>query len=110
MKHEAYLKSLFFVLLLAIAKTYTMLRIILTFIIIYLIFRIVLFFIIPRLGQWYLNRHRNKFYRNNPNAANAQQRPQKNDMHISDQKKHNEARTDQIGEYVDFEEINSDDD
>ncbi len=31
-------------------------------------------------------------------------------MHISAQERHNETRTDQIGEYVDYEEINNDDD
>lgn len=85
-----------------------MLRIILTFIVIYLIFRIVLFFIIPKLGQWYLNRHRDKFYRSNPAAAKAKERRDQQQMHIKQNKDHRITDTENLGEYIDFEEIKDD--
>ncbi len=80
-------------------------KIIATFIIIYLIFRIVIFYIIPKIGQWYLNRHRNKFYRNNPAAAKAKKRMEKQGMQISQESKYQSTDSDNIGEYVDYEEI-----
>ncbi len=85
-----------------------MLRIIATFILIYLIFRIVISFVFPKIGQWYLNRHRDKFYRNNPGAARAKERRQKQRMNISQNDKEKKTDTDRIGEYVDFEEIDDD--
>lgn len=86
-----------------------MYKIILTFILIYLIFRIILFYVVPRLGNWYLKRHRNKFYRNNPGAAKAKERREKQRMHISQNKEHLTTDTDDIGEYVDYEDIKDDD-
>ncbi len=64
-----------------------MLRIIATFILIYLIFRIMISFVLPKIGQWYLNRHRDKFYRNNPGAAKARERRNRQGMHISQKEK-----------------------
>ena len=86
-------------------KNTPMLRIIATFILIYLIFRIMIFFVFPKIGQWYLNRHRNKFYKNNPAAARARERREKQKMHVSQSGQKNTNDTDNIGEYVDFEEI-----
>jgi hypothetical protein len=82
-----------------------MLKIIATFILIYLIFRIIISFVLPKIGQWYLNRHREKFYSNNPGAARAKERQKKHGMNISNNKKGKHTDTDKIGEYVDFEEI-----
>jgi hypothetical protein len=82
-----------------------MLRIIATFILIYLIFRIIISFVLPKIGQWYLNRHREKFYHNNPGAARAKERHKNQGMNISENEKGKHTDTDKIGEYVDFEEI-----
>ncbi len=82
-----------------------MLRIIVTFILIYLIFRILIFYVFPRLGQWYLNRYRNKFYRNNPGAAKAYKRMEREGMNIRQEKDKQSGESNKIGEYVDFEEI-----
>ncbi len=82
-----------------------MLRIIATFILIYLVFRIMIFYVFPRIGQWYLNRYRDKFYRNNPAASKAKERRQKQGMHVRQQADKQSADSDKIGEYVDFEEI-----
>ncbi len=85
-----------------------MLRIIATFVLIYLIFRIMISFVFPRIGQWYLNRHRDKFYRNNPGAARAKERREKQGMRINQNGKEKHTDSDKIGEYVDFEEIDDD--
>ncbi len=85
-----------------------MLRIIATFILIYLIFKIIISFVLPRIGQWYLNRHRDKFYRNNPDAARARERRDKQGMHISQKGKEKHTESDKLGDYVDFEEIDDD--
>ncbi len=86
-----------------------MLRIIGTFILIYLIFRILISYIFPKIGQWYLNRYRDKFYRNNPAAAKAKERRKKQGMHIRQEQDKQSADTDKIGEYVDFEELENKD-
>ncbi|MDR4988328.1 MAG: hypothetical protein RG741_05755 [Bacteroidales bacterium] len=84
-------------------------KIIGTFILIYLIFRILVFYVMPRIGQWYLNRHRDRFYRNNPSAAKAKERMEKQGMRIAQDQKHQTTDTDNIGEYVDFEDVEDDD-
>lgn len=85
-----------------------MIKIIATFILIYLIFRILISFIFPKIGQYYLNRHRDKFYRNNPAAAKARERREKQKMNVSKNGNNKSTGTDNIGEYVDFEEIKDD--
>ncbi len=85
-----------------------MLKIIATFILIYLVFRILISFIFPKIGQYYLNRHRDRFYRNNPGAAKAKERSERQGINISKNGKKKKSDTDKIGEYVDFEEIDED--
>ncbi len=96
-------------LLIIIIQNTVMLRIIATFILIYLVFRILIFYIFPKIGQWYLNRYRDKFYRNNPDAAKARERKKKQGMHVRQEKDKQSGDTNKIGEYVDFEDIEDDD-
>ncbi len=86
-----------------------MLKIIATFILIYLVFRIMIFYVFPKIGQWYLNRYRNKYYRNNPDAARAKARREKQGMHIRQDKDKQSGNSNKIGEYVDFEDIENKD-
>lgn len=72
-----------------------MLRLIATFILIYLIFRIITAWVMPMIVRWYVNRYKKKYHRENPANPQARKDPPP-------------ARTDQLGEYVDFEEIRED--
>jgi hypothetical protein len=69
-----------------------MLRLIATFILIYLVFRIVTAWIMPMIVRWYVNRHKKKYYEKNPEVR--RDKPT--------------TKSDQLGEYVDFEEIKED--
>lgn len=69
-----------------------MARIILIFILIYLIFRILTAWIFPRIVRWYVERYKKRFYEQNPAARSAGEKKEK-------------PLSDQIGEYVDYEEI-----
>ena len=69
-----------------------MLRLIATFVLIYLVFRIVTAWIMPMIVRWYVNRYKKKYYQKNP--------PRPTEPPPS--------KTDQLGEYVDFEEIKED--
>ncbi len=79
-----------------------MLRIIATFILIYLVFRFMTMVVFPWIARWYLKRYKKRFYQDNPGAADAARK------HSREQKVAREADTDQIGEYVDYEEITDD--
>lgn len=80
-----------------------MLRIILTFILIYLVFRILTTFVFPWLASWYLKRFSKRFYRNNQWQGQHHQQKQEHGVHISG--KPPESKKDDLGEYIDFEEI-----
>jgi len=82
-----------------------MLRILAIFILIYLIFRIIFTFVLPRVARWYLNRYRKRFYRENPEAAEAAEKQKKSREYYAQKEKAKKPDTDQLGEYVDFEEI-----
>ncbi|MFO7997519.1 MAG: hypothetical protein R6U86_00900 [Bacteroidales bacterium] len=66
-----------------------MLRLIATFILIYLLFRVVTTWLLPMLVRWYINRFKRRYHREN-------QRPKPEQA---------AAKTDKLGEYVDYEEI-----
>lgn len=83
-----------------------MLRIILTFILIYLIFRILTTYVFPWLVRWYLRRFQNRFYRDNPWHQQQQQHKKEGEVNISGAPP--KSKKDQLGEYVDFEEIKED--
>ena len=71
-----------------------MLRLIATFILIYLIFRIVTAWVLPMVVRWYVNRYKKKYYDKNQQARREEP----------------PAKTDQLGEYVDYEEVKEDKD
>ncbi len=76
-----------------------LIKILATFFIIYLVFRFVTLYIIPPIVRWQIFRYKKKFYEQNP--------------HLRKDKENQESPpkskpSDQIGEYVDYEEIKED--
>ncbi len=86
-----------------------MLRVIVTFILIYLIFRLVITFVVPWVARWYLKRVKKKFYRENPWAAEAEAKRKAQYHKYQESQKNRKPDTDQLGEYVDYEELDDDD-
>ncbi len=66
--------------------------------------------IFPAIARWYLNRYKNKFYRDNPWAARAEEKKSSRSQSFEQQNQKNKIDTDQLGEYVDYEEIKDKDD
>lgn len=89
-------------------KQLPMLRVIATFILIYLIFRVVITFVVPWVARWYLRRVKNKFYRDNPWAAEAEAKRKAQHQKYQESRKNRMPDTDQLGEYVDYEELDDD--
>ncbi len=75
-----------------------LIRLIFIFIVIYLIFRVITLYIIPPIVKWQVYKFKKKFY------EEQQRQQQKKDEPAS--KSRNNLN--QIGEYVDFEEIKDD--
>lgn len=86
-----------------------MLRIIATFIFIYLLFRILTTMIFPAIARWYLKRYKKRFYQNNPWAARAEENNSQKRQTNHQKSPKSKPDTDQLGEYVDFEEIKDND-
>ncbi len=78
-------------------------NIIATFIIIYLVFRFLITMVFPAIARWYIKRYQKKFYKDNPWAADAEKR--RKDPRQTQQPPPPSISTDQIGEYVEFEEV-----
>ena len=85
-----------------------MLRIILTFILIYLIFRVLTAYVFPWLVRWYLKRFQKRFYRDNPWFAEQQGRKRQGEDEVHIKGKPPKSKKEDLGEYVDFEEIKED--
>lgn len=82
-----------------------MIKIIATFFLIYLIFRILTTWVFPKIVKWYLNRYKDRFYRENPHLRPDEQQKQAGDIHIRYTKNQNRTDSDKLGEYVDYEEV-----
>ena len=82
-----------------------LLKIIATFILIYLIFRIFIAWILPMIVRWYLNRFKKRFYQQNPHTRQARERHTPGEVSITYTQEPAQAATNELGEYVDFEEI-----
>ncbi len=82
-----------------------MLRVIATFILIYLVFRIIITFVVPWIARWYLKRAKKRFYRDNQWAAEAEEKRKAQHKKYKESQKERKLDTDQLGEYVDYEEI-----
>jgi len=76
-----------------------LLRLIAIFILIYLVFRVITLYIIPPVVSWQVSRFKKRFYE-------EQRRQQQQGQENSSSKTKNNNQ--QIGEYVDFEEIKDD--
>ena len=88
-----------------------MLEIIGTFVLIYIVFRIITGLIIPWLLKRQLNKFKKKFYEQNQSRQAYSRKRQKGGVNVSmDKKSKKKFDSDNIGEYVDFEEINDDQD
>ncbi|MFW5663553.1 MAG: hypothetical protein ACOCYD_00795 [bacterium] len=89
----------------------TLIRIIGTFLIIYLVFRILAMYVFPLLVRWFINKQKKKFYEQNPHMR-PPETEEKSKGGVKFSRAGNAATdsksTDQIGEYVDFEDIKED--
>jgi len=83
-------------------------RIILIIILVYIFFRILVSFVLPLIVRWYLNKSREKFFRDHPQYAERQKKKE-GEMTISI-KRTSQVRpnSDKLGEYTDFEELKDD--
>ncbi len=80
-------------------------RLLLIILICYIFFRILVGFIFPLLVRWYVNKSREKFFRDNPQHAERQQKKE-GEMTINIKRtSHVRPNSDKLGEYTDFEEI-----
>ena len=85
-----------------------MLRIIGTFVLIYIAFRIITGLIIPWLLKRQLNKFKNKYHEQNQSQRRHSGKYRKGNVNISmDEKGKRKFDSDNIGEYVDFEEIDN---
>lgn len=90
----------------------TLIRIIATFLLIYLVFRFFTMYIFPLLVRWFINKQKKRFYEQNPHMRPPDQEEKKKQGVKFSQKEGSSKPgkpTDQIGEYVDFEELKEED-
>ncbi|MFN2395692.1 MAG: hypothetical protein ABR597_08395 [Bacteroidales bacterium] len=83
-------------------------RIIATFILIYLIFRLFTYYVLPWILKWYLKRFKKKFYESNPHLRQEEETSGKGKSKVRITYKRSDERNkslDDVGEYVDFEEL-----
>jgi predicted Holliday junction resolvase-like endonuclease len=87
-----------------------LLRLFITFVLIYLAFRVITMYLVPMLVRWYIRRFQRKFYEQNPHLRQEKEtRHGKTRVIIpDDQQKQDKKPSDDIGEYVDYEEIKED--
>lgn len=86
----------------------TLIRIIATFLLIYLAFRFFTMYIFPLLVRWFINKQKKKFYQQNPHMRPPEtEEKKKRGVKFSSPggSSKTQKSTDQIGEYVDFEEL-----
>lgn len=89
-----------------------MLKFLFFIIVIYFLFRFLGRYILPWLIKRYIKKSQQKFYKQNPEADPGFQKKQKKkegDVNIKTgkKKKHNQEK-EELGEYVDYEEIDDD--
>jgi hypothetical protein len=85
-----------------------LIRIIAIFLLAYLIFRFVTLYILPWVLRSFINRQKEKFYKENPHLRKDQDpsgKKGKGGIRFSGDVHSNGKSTGQIGEYVDYEEI-----
>ncbi len=82
-----------------------MLRIIGIFILIYIFFRILVGIIIPWALRTYLKKQREKYYNENTSRQKQSRQYKKDDINISVDEEKSSTQSDNIGEYVDYEDI-----
>jgi hypothetical protein len=87
-----------------------LIKLIVTFILIYLAFRVITMHLVPVLIKWYLKRFQQKFYEQNPHLRREQEVHKKGGRVIiqEETKKADKSLPDDIGEYIDYEEIKED--
>ncbi len=86
----------------------SLIRILATFILIYLIFRLFTTYVLPWLMRWYLNRFKRKFYEQNPHLRQEEEQTKKGKSKVRityKRSQQNGKSLDDVGEYVDFEDI-----
>ena len=85
-----------------------MLRIIATFILIYLAFRLFTMYLLPYVMRWYMGRIKRKFYEQNPHLRQQDAEPTKRKKGVNihfDKTAHSDKSLDDIGEYIDYEDV-----
>lgn len=75
-------------------------------VLLYIFFRVLGRYILPYLVKRYINKQKEKFYRQNSYYKQKEEEPKKNgDIHIKNISKKDQRKKDNLGEYVDFEEL-----
>ncbi len=90
-----------------------LLRLIAIFVLIYLAFRLFITLVLPWVARWYLNRFKKKFYEQNPHLRQDDEPKRKNKTRIwfNNRKTRQYSQSmDDVGEYVDYEELDDDND
>ena len=82
-----------------------MLEFILWFILIYILLRAFAKFVFPLLLKYYLNKFQQKFYQQNTSIDPNRKEGDTNIEFTSDKKTRKGNKTENIGEYIDYEEI-----
>jgi hypothetical protein len=84
-----------------------LIKLIITFFLIYLAFRLITMYLLPTLIKWYLKRFQQKFYEQNPHLRREQEVHKKGNTRviIEEQQKSDKNIPDDIGEYIDYEDI-----
>ena len=82
-----------------------MLRLIFWLIIFYLLFRILVRYVFPYIVRYFLKNSEEKFYRQNPDIKKKKEGEVSIDYMPDKDKKNNDKDKDDMGEYVDFEEL-----
>ncbi|NVN96320.1 MAG: DUF4834 domain-containing protein [Bacteroidetes bacterium] len=84
-----------------------MLEFILWLILIYLIFRFIAKFVLPYLLKYYLNKFQQKFYQQSSHDNTTRKEGDTSIDFIPDTKTKKSTSAEKIGEYVDYEEVES---
>ncbi len=75
-------------------------------VLLYIFFRVLGRYILPYLVKRYINKQKEKFYRQSPYYKKKEEETKKdNDIHIKDISEEGKRKKDDLGEYVDFEEM-----
>ena len=82
-----------------------MLKFLTFLLVIYLVFRIFTRVLLPLVAKNYVRKAQEKFYRQNPDINPDEAKKREGEVHIKSRPAKQDRKTDELGDYVDFEEI-----